>query len=35
MELSDLFIIGFTGLFIATCIFGAIDFYKSFIKKEK
>lgn len=33
--LSDLFVIGFTALFLVVCIFGAIDFLKTFIKKDK
>ena len=33
--LADIFIYAFTTLFIVVCVFGAIDFYKSFIKKDK
>ncbi len=33
--LADIFIYAFTTLFIVVCVFGAIDFYKTFIKKDK
>ena len=32
--LADIFIYAFTTLFIVVCVFGAIDFYKTFIKKN-
>lgn len=33
--LADIFIYAFTALFILVCVLGAVDFYKSFIKKDK
>jgi hypothetical protein len=33
--IADIFIYAFTALFILVCVFGAIDFYKTFIKKNK
>ncbi len=31
--IADIFIYVFTTLFVLTCVFGAIDFYKNFKKK--
>ena len=33
--LTDIFIYAFTAIFVVVCVFGAVDFYKSFIKKDK